>query len=378
MPSRPTHPLRTLITALGLIGALGGGTTASAADPAAAHAHPPVTHAAAKPAAHAVATPEAAPATSTLGRLKAVIERHSGKSGNVSLIVGDRVIASTVPGTVADAESGHLPDTLAPRAAKAPTRKHASQARAATFGGHAAHAAHTPVGSAPKGKLPWGYEGANGPANWANVQPGFGTCATGERQSPVHIQSTDTLQGPAEALQFDYLPSGGSVVNNGQTIQVDLDGSNTLTVRGTAYRLVEFHFHHPAEEKVNGKGFAMVAHLVHQSAQGQLATLAVLIEPGEANALIDKVWTHMPLEVKDRVALPADLLDMKQLLPTDQRYYQYLGSLTTPPCTEGVLWIVMKQPMTVSPEQLRLFAQLFPMNARPTQPLHGRVVREAM
>jgi carbonic anhydrase len=225
----------------------------------------------------------------------------------------------------------------------------------------------------------WSYtEPGTGPDAWAQLKPEFSACASGQRQSPVHIEEAGTLQGPAEPLVFDYQPSSGSVVNNGHTIQVDLEGNNTLTVRGSTYKLLQFHFHHPAEEKVNYKGFSMVAHLVHKNAEGQLAVVAVLIDPGAANPLVNKVWTHMPLDVKDRVQVPAALFDMKELLPQDQRYYQFMGSLTTPPCTEGVLWMVLKQPMTVSRDQLKLFTQLFPMNARPTQALNGRVVREAL
>lgn len=223
----------------------------------------------------------------------------------------------------------------------------------------------------------WGYEGEHGPQAWARLKPEFGACATGTRQSPVHIEDHATLQGPAEPLVIRYNPSGGSVVNNGHTIQVDLLGDNTLVVRGTEYRLVQFHVHHPAEERINNKGFAMVMHLVHRSPEGKLAVLAVLLDPGPANPLISTVWTHMPLDVMDRVRLPGDIIDVNELLPQDRRYYQFMGSLTTPPCSEGVLWLVLKQPMTLSREQLRLFAQIFPMNARPVQPLNGRVVRNA-
>ena len=105
--------------------------------------------------------------------------------------------------------------------------------------------------------------------------------------------------------------------------------------------------------------------------------VAVLLDPGAANALIDKVWTHMPLDAGDRVRLPANLIDMNELLPKDQRYYQFIGSLTTPPCSEGVLWLVFKAPSTASQAQIRLFSQLFPHNARPVQPVNGRPVRDA-
>ncbi|WP_296443552.1 carbonic anhydrase [Rhodoferax sp. UBA5149] len=227
------------------------------------------------------------------------------------------------------------------------------------------------------GEVHWSYEGANGPQAWGKLKPDFNICALGKRQSPINIDESDTLQGPAEPLQFNYQPSSGSVVNNGHTIQVDLVGDNTLTVRGSTYKLVQFHFHHPSEERVNYQGFAMVAHLVHKNAEGQLAVVSVLLDPGVANALINKVWTHMPLDTGDRVRLPSGLIDMNELLPKDQRYYQFMGSLTTPPCTEGVLWLVLKQPSTVSREQIKLFSQLFPLNARPVQAVNGRPVRDA-
>lgn len=225
----------------------------------------------------------------------------------------------------------------------------------------------------------WGYESDNGPATWSRLKPDFSTCALGQRQSPIHILSSDVLLGPAEPLQLNYLPTTGSVVNNGHTIQVDLDPASpdTLTVRGSTYRLVQFHFHHPAEEMIDYKGFSMVVHLVHRNEQNQLAVVSVLLDPGPANALIDKVWTYMPLDNQDRVTMPPGSLDLNQLLPQDRRYYMFMGSLTTPPCTEGVLWLVLKKPVTLSADQLRLFTRQFPDNARPTQPLNGRVVREA-
>ena len=183
--------------------------------------------------------------------------------------------------------------------------------------------------------------------------------------------------GPAEPLQISYRPSGGTVVNNGHTIQVNIERGNLLTIRGTTYEMVQFHFHHPSEERINFRSYEMVAHLVHKSADGQLAVLAVLIEPGAASDVLQKVFTYMPLEVGDQVNLPAAFIDLSQLLPQDMRYYQFLGSLTTPPCSEGVLWMILKQPVSASREQLHMFSQLFPNNARPTQPANGRIVRNA-
>jgi len=223
----------------------------------------------------------------------------------------------------------------------------------------------------------WTYGGEAGPSQWASLKPDFATCAKGQRQSPIHIEDQNTLQGPAEPIAFNYQASNATVVNNGHTIQVDVSGSNSITVRGSTYQLKQFHFHHPSEEQINSRRFTMVAHLVHQNADGQLAVVGVLLSPGTANALIHKVWTYMPLDAGDKVNMPVSLLDLNELLPKDQRYYQFMGSLTTPPCSENVLWMVLKQPMTLSPEQIRLFAQIFPNNARPVQPLHARLVRSA-
>jgi carbonic anhydrase len=263
--------------------------------------------------------------------------------------------------------------SLSPSPATTKASKAYVQARAAALTGHAPSAAPNAHG----GEVHWAYEGENGPQTWGKLKPEFNLCAIGKRQSPINIEDGNTLAGPAEPIQFNYAPSNATVVNNGHTIQVDLQGDNAITVRGSNYRLVQFHFHSPSEEQVNNKRFAMVAHLVHRNDEGQLAVVAVLLEQGTANPLIDKVWTYMPLDANDRVRMPRDMLNMNELLPADQRYYQFMGSLTTPPCSEGVLWMVLKQPVQLSKAQFRLFTQLYPNNARPVQPLNGRPVRDA-
>jgi carbonic anhydrase len=237
--------------------------------------------------------------------------------------------------------------------------------------------AHGAAAEGHGGEVHWSYEGENGPQNWGKLKPEFNLCAIGKRQSPIAIRDDATLLGPAEPIRFIYTPSRGTVVNNGHTIQVDVEGENSITVRGSTYKLLQFHFHTPSEEMINSKRYPMVAHLVHKNDAGQLAVVAVLLEQGEPNPLIDTVWTYLPLDTNDRVSIPEGLLDLNQLLPSDQRYYQFIGSLTTPPCTEGVLWMVLKQPLRLSPAQFRVFSQLFPLNARPVQPLNGRPVREA-
>jgi carbonic anhydrase len=273
------------------------------------------------------------------------------------------VARANVPNLHAGVTAGTLRNRGAVQVKIAPTTTH-EKALASVQPSHAA-------------QVHWTYEGETGPQAWGNLSNEFNICAIGKRQSPINIREATTLQGPAEPLHFNYQPSNGSVVNNGHTIQVNLSGENTLTVRGSLYKLLQFHFHTPSEERVNGQNFAMVAHLVHKNAEGQLAVVAVLLEAGVANSLINNVWTYMPLESGDQVGMPSSLIDMNELLPKDQRYYQFMGSLTTPPCTEGVLWMVMKQATPMSKEQIRLFTQIFPNNARPVQAVNGRAVRDA-
>lgn len=237
----------------------------------------------------------------------------------------------------------------------------------------ATQAAQAPTSVPP----PWDYSGAKGPQAWGQLHPSYRLCSQGQRQSPIALDDNTTLQGPAQAIGVQYSPSSASVLHTGRTLQVDVSGANSIEVRGATYRLQQILFHHPSEERINGKTAAMSAQLMHRNAEGQWAVVVVLLEPGEASAAINRIWTYLPLEVGDRVQIPAERLEPAGLLPQDMRYYQYLGSLTTPPCTEDVLRLVLKQPLTVSPEQLRLFAQLFPNNARPLQPARDRLVRNA-
>ena len=349
---------------------------------AAAHAAP-----AKKPAASAAAPAAAAAPKNVADQVREAVESGAPASKRVTLVVNGKdkkyitipAKAPTIPAEAPAKPAAATPHPAAVRHAAAPVNPQASRqyirAKAAALTGH--EAAPEAPGAHHDGEVHWSYEGENGPQAWGRLKPEFNLCAIGKRQSPINIEESSTLQGPAEPLQFSYLPSSGTVVNNGHTIQVDLYGDNAVTVRGSSYKLVQFHFHTPSEEQVNYRNFAMVAHLVHKNAEGQLAVVAVLLDPGAANALINKVWTYMPLDTNDRVRLPTGIIDMNELLPKDQRYYQFMGSLTTPPCTEGVLWLVLKQPTSVSREQMKLFAQLFPHNARPVQPVNGRAVRDA-
>ena len=374
-----------------LLAASGFGTArASSPAPAAADAIAPAA-AAKKPASAPAATPAAAAKdvaeqvleaaeTSTSAKKRLTLVVNGKEKKYITFQTAEAAPSAEGKGASKAAPGGQDRPVAVQRPATPVVNPLASRqyirAKAAATVGHgkpmpaAGEAAHG-------GEAHWSYEGDTGPQAWGRMKPEFNLCAIGKRQSPIHIDERDTLQGPAEPLVFNYQPSDGSVVNNGHTIQVDVQGDNTLTVRGSVYKLLQFHFHTPSEERVNSRGFAMVAHLVHRNAEGQLAVVALLMDPGSANSLINKVWTYMPLDSGDRVRMPQNLLDLNELLPKDQRYYQFMGSLTTPPCTEGVLWNVIKQPISVGRDQIRLFSQLFSNNARPIQALNGRPVRSA-
>lgn len=220
----------------------------------------------------------------------------------------------------------------------------------------------------------WDYQGSGGPERWGRMKPEFAKCSSGTRQSPIDIR--DGIKVELDAVLFDYKPSAFKVVDNGHTIQVNVAPGNSIEVMGQRFELVQFHFHRPSEERIDGKAFDMVAHLVHKNLEGRLAVVAVLLEKGSAQPVVQSVWNNLPLEKGDEIAarLP---IDLNRLLPTERGYFTYMGSLTTPPCSEGVLWMVMKQPVPISGEQIDIFARLYPMNARPVQSASGRLIKES-
>ncbi len=229
-------------------------------------------------------------------------------------------------------------------------------------------------GMASVNSMHWGYEGESGPLSWGKLSPANVKCDLGERQSPIDIR--DGIHVDLDPLNFDYKESRFSVLDNGHTIQTTLGPGNYINVSGKNYELVQFHFHKPSEERIDGKSFEMVAHLVHKSGDGKLAVVAVLIKRGQANALVQSVWNNLPLERNEPVNA-LSTMDLSQILPLGREYYTYMGSLTTPPCSEGVLWLVMKEPIEISPDQIAIFNRLYPMNARPIQKTSGRLIKES-
>lgn len=359
-------PLSLLIALLGM-------PLAASASEAAGHATTPsakpVPKAAAKPAAAAPAAHAAAGDSLDVLRQKLAArlgaapapESKSPHVLRVSNQSGDTVVSAASPsgGHGRPAASRPAARAARPTPAADPHSQDAHGTASAAAGAHGSH---------------WAYQGPVGPEAWGQMKPEFRTCAIGQRQSPIDIRGG--IQVELEPIQFDYRPTGFSVVDNGHTVQVNLPPGNAITITGRRYDLLQFHFHRPSEERINGRQFDMVAHLVHKDPEGRLAVVAVLLERGGMQALIQSVWNALPLEKGEEVAAPT-VIDLNQLLPADRRYYTYMGSLTTPPCSEGVLWMVMKQPVPVSTEQIGIFSRLYPMNARPIQQVSGRLIKES-
>jgi carbonic anhydrase len=195
----------------------------------------------------------------------------------------------------------------------------------------------------------WAYAGDTGPESWGRLKPEFQTCMLGKRQSPIDIR--DGIPVQLDPIQFDYRPSGFRVIDNGHTVQVNVEPGNSITVGGRRFDLL------------------------HKDLDGRLAVVAVLMDQGKAHPLVQQVWNNLPLE-KNQEQMAQTNMDLNQLLPEHRQYYTYMGSLTTPPCSEGVLWMVMKQPASMSRDQVAVFSKLYPMNARPIQSVAGRLIKE--
>ncbi len=227
------------------------------------------------------------------------------------------------------------------------------------------------AGTAQAEHAEWSYEGDEGPAEWGELDEAFASCKLGHVQSPIDIHGATTADLPA--IEFDYRPAPLKVIDNGHTIQVNYAPGSSIDVGGARYSLVQFHFHKPSEERIDGESHAMVAHLVHKGDDGKLAVVAVLLDPGGANPVIDAIWANLPTGKGKEVAVESTI-DAASLLPADRGYYTFEGSLTTPPCSEEVRWFVLKTAVTISEGEIAAFGRLYPMNARPTQPLNGRTV----
>lgn len=233
-----------------------------------------------------------------------------------------------------------------------------------------------PVLALAAGGPHWDYDGKEGPEHWGKMHKDFATCGLGHKQSPINI--ADTVKDKLPAIEFNYQPSPLKIVNNGHTVQVNFIEGSGIKVGADNYTLLQFHVHTPSEEQVKGKAYDMVAHFVHKNAAGQLAVVGVLFEKGAENAALAPVVAKLPKNAGPERSYAEVSVDAAKLLPADRGYYTFEGSLTTPPCSEGVRWMVLKTPVTASSAQLDAIKAIVHHNARPVQPLHGRVVKESM
>ena len=215
----------------------------------------------------------------------------------------------------------------------------------------------------------WTYSGESGPGHWGDLDDEYELCEEGQQQSPINL--TDARRAPFPRITTDYVPEHLEVEDNGHAVEVLVkDPRSSITIDGNEYRLEQFHVHMPSEEAIDGRHFAASIHLVHISEQNQIAVIAVLARPGAANPAFD---FDVPSEV-EATNEPEDTIDPDALLPESKLAYRYQGSLTTPPCSEGVVWTVFKQPITLSPAQLDQISEAHDGNNRPIQPRNQRQI----
>jgi carbonic anhydrase len=232
--------------------------------------------------------------------------------------------------------------------------------------------ASTPTSTVPT-PVHWSYEGEEGPVHWGALSPEYAVCSTGKSQSPLDISNADSQD--LANLVFHYQPSKINILNNGHTIQVNYDSGSYIELDGVRYDLLQFHFHAPSEHSINGELAKAELHLVHKNANGNLAVVGILINAGAENAAFKTTWDNLPSEPGSVQQVSAQV-NAAAMLPVQQATYRYDGSLTTPPCTEGVKWNVMVEPIEMSEAQLAAFTSIFEGNNRPIQPLDGRTLIE--
>jgi carbonic anhydrase len=220
----------------------------------------------------------------------------------------------------------------------------------------------------------WSYEGTTAPNAWGDLDAANRVCSAGSQQSPIDVVGAVKAQLPS--LQIAWGKRADSIVNNGHTIQVNFTEGSTLKVGGELYTLLQFHFHRPSEHLINGKNFPMEAHFVHRNTTGTLAVIGVLMATGKVNPAFNKVVSIMP--AVEGPAVKADAaIDPNALLPAKRSYYYYEGSLTTPPCSEVVNWLLLTDPIQVADADVTSFAKLYAMNARPVQKVNRRFVLQS-
>ncbi len=218
--------------------------------------------------------------------------------------------------------------------------------------------------------IEWGYTGAGSPEHWGTLSPEYQVCQAGTQQSPIDLEGA--IDASLSDIQIEYGEIPLKILNNGHTIQVNTEPGNTLILDGTPFELIQFHFHHPSEHTVTGEPYPMEVHFVHQSESGELAVLGIFLKEGQENAALKPIWDAMPSQVQPETQISGSTVEIASILPANRSVYRYFGSLTTPPCSEIVRWVVFEEPIEVSSAQIEQFVEIFPLNARPVQPLNRR------
>ena len=218
----------------------------------------------------------------------------------------------------------------------------------------------------------WSYSGPNGPAKWGKLGKENAICGTGQLQSPIDIPDAKVRKGDIPPLLFNYKAVPISIIDTGNTIEVNYPPGSFVTVDGKRFELVSIDFHKPSESKVNGKGHDMSMHLVHKGEDGKQAIIVVFLDQGNENEIIKTLWKNLPVTKGKEVVVDGTPINALGLLPKNKDYYRFQGSLSKPPCTENVTWIVLKTPATLSGESIARFGRLYTGNVRPIQALNDR------
>lgn len=275
----------------------------------------------------------------------------------------DKAHGAKVPvrkGTPSAAKKKSMPKPASRKAAAKPVKK----ATVAPQMPKKAHAAH------------WGYQGASGPAHWGDLKPTFKACAAGQHQSPVNLEATEPAH--LAPLTMHYKVSLIDLVNNGHTIQANYGKGSYITLGNERYDLLQFHFHTPSEHRVAGRSFPMEIHFVHRNKRGQLAVVGVLVAFGDYNLAAREIWDRLPTRAHTKSANTRALINARDLLPGDTKHFRYSGSLTTPPCSENVNWLVLQTPVRFSEGQIAKLHRIIGMNARPAQARNSRYLLQSI
>lgn len=218
----------------------------------------------------------------------------------------------------------------------------------------------------------WSYSGKTGPDHWGDLKPEYKMCKLGKNQSPIDI--SNTLKATLTPLNIYYDVKAKSFLNNGHTLKAEMKNGAKLYIDGKEFKLLQFHFHTPSENTINGEYFPAEAHFVHSTKNGELAVVSVMFKIGKFNPAFQKLVDNIPAKTGEKKSLCKVNLKAQDLLPKSLKYYRFNGSLTTPPCSEGVRWFVMKTPVEVSADQIKAFEKVMGKNNRPLQPINARVI----